>query len=243
MKTLYLILLTIIILTNGCSTRQKEGKTVEPQASDSISIIRQPYENSPNVIEYEIPVLKGSQIRHGIQKRYYQHGSLYSEIPYYYGKRNGTACTYYQAAPKTRPVVWKEQPYVNDTLHGICRRYHRDGKLQAEYEFWKGRPATGLQEFTESGKPVKLPELILSKTKIGQNYFITATLSENIKEVNYFAGDLVEGKYFPNNLKGMQVRNETGEILIPADLKHVTISAVFFTRYRNQAIISKTITW
>ena len=243
MKTAYFILFTIIIFTSGCSTRNKEVKKDDNGATDSITIIRQPYKDSPNVTEYEIPVLKGSQIRHGIQKRYYQHGSLYSEIPYYYGKRNGTAYTYYQAIPNSKPVIWKEQPYINDTLHGTCRRYHRDGKLQAEYEFKKGLPATGLQEFTESGKPVKMPELLLSKTKIGQNYFITANLSENIKEVKYFAGDLVEEKYFPDNLKGLQVRNETGEVLIPANSKHVTISAVFYTRYRNQAIISKTLTW
>jgi hypothetical protein len=54
-------------------------------------------------------------------------------------------------------------------------------------------------------------------------------------------GDLVEGKYFPESLKGLQVRNGVGEVLVPASSKSVTITAVYFSDYRNQVIISKTI--
>jgi len=241
MKTAIPLFFIFTLFLNGCSNRQKPEKQPGTTVADSIEIIQQPYENSPGVTEYEIPVLRGTKIRHGIQKRYYQHGSLYSEIPYVRGKRNGTAFTYYQAVPGVKPVVWKEQPYVNDTLHGICKRYHRSGKIQAEYEYKKGLAAVGITEFTESGKPVKTPELILSKAKTGQYYFISAKLSDNTKNVNYYLGDLVEGKYFPENLKGLQVRNGVGEVLVPADSKSVTITAVYFSDYRNQVILSKTI--
>lgn len=237
-----ILFFTIIWLIHSCSGGQKKAPSGQKHGvQDSIVVIKKAYENNPGATEYEIPVFRGTNMRHGIQKRYYVHGSVYSEIPYTYGKKNGNAYTYYQAALGAKPVIWKEQPYVNDTLHGTCRRFHRDGRLQAEYEYNKGLPGTGLREFNESGNPVALPKLILNKSKTGEYYFITARLDKKMKEVNYYLGPLVEGKYFPSGLKGLQVKGETGEILVPVTAGKVTVTAVFFTKYGNQAIISSSI--
>jgi hypothetical protein len=243
----YQILSAIIILFFGCNNQQtgQQQETVnsKPATNEGISVITRLYENSATAVEYEIPVIKGTNIRHGVQKRYYKHGSLYSEIPYLAGKRNGVAYTYYPVAGKAEPVIWKEQPYVNDILEGICKRYHRDGRLQAEYEYKNGMPATGLKEYYQSGNPVKLPDLILNKARTLENYYVTARLSDGSKNVDYFIGDLIEGKYLPENLKGLQVVQGTGEILLPLDTKTATITAVKFTDYKNRYIVSKSITF
>ncbi|MBN1986558.1 MAG: hypothetical protein JW761_09660 [Prolixibacteraceae bacterium] len=242
MKPKFIIPFLLSFMLFNCNQPQKE--TIKKDSvPDGISVIKKPYKNSPNVIEYEIPVVKGTDIKHGIQKRYYQHGSLYSEIPYLAGKRNGIAYTYYPVTGNAEPVVWKEQPYKDNQLDGICKRYHSDGKLQAEYEYKNGLPATGLKEFYQSGNPVKLPGLILNKTRTANHYYVTARLSDGTKNVDYFIGDLVEGKYLPENLKALQVVNGEGEILVPLTTKKITITAVTFTDYQNRHIVSKSITF
>ncbi len=240
-----LALLFIVFILGGCNKpkpQQEESFELKP-ASEGMTIVTRLYENSTTAVEYEIPVIKGTQIKHGIQKRYYQHGSLYSEIPYVAGNRVGIAYTYYPAAAKEEPIVWKEQPYVNNNLEGICKRYHRDGSLQAEYEYKNGLPAIGLKEYYQSGTQVKQPDLLLSKSRAGKYYLIKSRLSNNKKNVDYFIGDLIEGKYLPNNLKGLQVKNGTGEILLPLNTRKVTITAVMQTSYQNQYIASKTLSF
>ena len=241
MKLYKFILFFIIILTSCINKPQNTTSENNESSNDSIQVIKEPYKNNPNVVEYEIPVFKGTKMRHGIQNRFYLHGSLYSQIPYVYGKREGTAFTYYPSHSDIKPAVWKEQPYVNNELNGICKRYHENGKLQAEYEYKNGLPSIGMKEFYESGKPVKLPDLILTKSRIADGYYISARLANNSKKVDFYIGNLVEGKYLPEGLKGMQVKNGLGEIVVSNSSKSITVSAVYITRYRNKCIISKTI--
>ncbi len=241
MKT-YRLLLLISIVFCSC-VNQTEAPNDSDSENEGIDIITKLYENSKTAIEYEIPVAKGTTIKHGTQKRFYQSGSLYSEINYVAGNREGTAYTYYPVGKNEDPLVWKEQSYVNNKLEGICKRYHRNGKLQAEYEYKKGLPATGLKEYYQSGNPVNLPDLVLNKAKTLDNYYISAKLTDGTKDVDYYIGELIEGKYLPENLKGLQVVNGLGEILVPLDTKKVTITAVMFTDYDNRYIVSKSLTF
>jgi len=242
MKTYLTILFPLVILLCNCITKPKNVVSENTNAlKDSIQIRKLNYKNSPTVIEYEIPVLKGTEIRHGIQKRFYLHGSLYSTIPYNHGKREGTAFTFYPGISDGKLAVWKEQPYVNHKLEGICKRFHKNGKLQAEYEYKNGNPAIGTKEFSESGKPVIMPDLILTKSKLADGYYVTARLSNNSQKVDYYIGELIEGKYLPKGLKGLQVKKGLGEIVIYNNTKSVTITAVYITKYRNKCLISKAI--
>lgn len=238
MKTKYIIAFLLFFSLFSCN-QTKKGIPNNETAQDSVTIITQAFKNSPNVIELEVPVLRGTQTKHGVQKRFYLHGSLYSEIPYKNGNRNGIALTYYPGTKDAKPIVWKEQPYINNKLEGICRRYHQNGKLQAEYEYKNGLPATGLKEYYQSGNPVKFPDLTLKYVRTADNYFITAKLTNGSKKVDFFIGDLVEGKYLPKTLKGLQVVNGVGEILVPLSAKEVTITALNSTDYSNSYIISK----
>ncbi|HBL77328.1 MAG TPA: hypothetical protein DD458_19030 [Prolixibacteraceae bacterium] len=192
-------------------------------------------------MEYEIPILKGTNLRHGIQKRYYSHGSLYSEIPYVRNERSGIAYTYYKAYKGEKPAVWKEQPYVNGKLNGICKRYYENGKIQAEYEYKDGMPAVGLKEYSESGGDIKLPELSVKSAPTERYYYVTAQLSKPVNKIIYYTGELVEGRFMPENLKKMQERDGTAEILIPKDVAKVTVVATFNTRLSNECILAKTI--
>lgn len=189
-------------------------------------------------IKYEISVVKGTAIIQGIQKRYYLHGSLYSTIPYIAGKKQGVAYTYYPSSLDSQPQVWKEQAYEDDQLHGICKRYHRDGTLQAEYEYKNGLRAVGLKEYSESGKEIDNPKLLLTKHRVATGYLIEARLSDKYANVNYFIGELEEGRYLPKKMKVLQTRNDVGEIVVSQTSGTVTITAEYSTRYRNRGVVS-----
>ena len=241
MKLSFFTVILLFVLAS-CTTRPKtqDAETVNAEP-DSIQIIQKLYKNTTDLIEYEIPVLRGTSMKHGIQKRFYRHGSLYSAIPYDHGMKVGTAYTYYPAAEGVKPVVWKEQSYKKNVLNGACKRYHKDGILQAEYEYKNGNPAIGLKEYSQSGKAIKQLTLILSANRTATGYYVTARLSNNTKKVDFFIGKSVEGKYLPDGLKGLQVKNGLGEIIVDASKKKVTITAVYMSRYRNRCLVSKTI--
>jgi len=137
--------------------------------------------------------------------------------------------------------VWKEQNYNNNKLDGVCKRYHQNGNLQAEYEYKNGNPAIELKEFSQSGKAIKQPSLILNSMRTATGYYVTARLSNNKENVDYFIGNLIEGKYLPDGLKGLQVKNGLGEIVVDTSKKKVTITAAYTSRYRNRCLVSKTI--
>ncbi|MDX8339249.1 hypothetical protein SLH46_08665 [Draconibacterium sp. IB214405] len=239
-RIIYCFSALLLILMACNSTPQKSEEQPASGEDDGIQVVRKPYRNSEQ-IEYEIPVVKGTQIKHGIQKRYYLHGSLYSTIPYVAGEKQGVAYTYYKASLEEEPQVWKEQPYENNVLHGVCKRYHQDGALQAEYEYKNGLRAVGLKEYRENGKEIKQPELIVTKYRVAQGYYIAAQLSDNNKNVDYFIGELVEGKYLPAKPKALQVRSGIGEIVLEQTSGKVTITAEYSTRYRNKGVVTASV--
>ncbi|HYQ57734.1 MAG TPA: hypothetical protein VEP89_10345 [Draconibacterium sp.] len=239
MRQVLLGFITIVLFAGSCTPNKQKNEqdTATQVEDDGIQVIKRFFRNSDR-IEYEIPVVKGTTIKHGVQKRYYLYGSLYSIIPYVAGKKQGVAYTYYQAALDKEPQVWKEQPYEDDQLNGTCKRYHRDGTLQAEYEYKEGLRAVGLKEFSESGKAIIQPDLLLSKHKIPAGYLIVARLSDDDKNADYYIGELVEGKYMPKNMKGLQNRNGVSETVVKETSGTVTITAEYSTRYRNRGVVS-----
>ncbi len=242
MKINLFLLIFALAFLFSCTIRPKNVPVqIEKAVDDSIQVVYQPYKGTQDLIEYEIPILRGTKIKHGVQKRFYRNGSLYSSIPYEKGKRQGTAYTYYQSAEGFEPKVWKEQLYEDNMLNGICKRYHDDGTLQAEYEYKNGNPALGLKEYSKNGKEITQPTLILTATRAATGYYVTAQLSKKMSNTDYFIGNLTEGKYMPRGLKGLQIKNGVGQIIVDASKKKVTITAVYTTRYRNKCLISKTI--
>ncbi|QIA08573.1 toxin-antitoxin system YwqK family antitoxin [Draconibacterium halophilum] len=241
MKRMVYCLFVVLLFMAACNFKtSKNTANSEEEQDNGLEVRQQPFRNSDQV-EYEISVVKGTTIKHGIQKRYYLHGSLYSAIPYIAGEKQGIAYTYYQAALGNEPQIWKEQPYENNELNGTCKRYHRDGALQAEYDYKNGLRAVGLKELTESGKDIEQPKLLLSKHRVPAGYLIQARLSDDYNNVDYFIGDLVEEKYLPKKMKTLQTRNEVGEIVVSQTSGTVTITAEYSTRYRNKGVVSKSI--
>lgn len=234
------------LFTTSCfnkSAKQEATGKDEVNANDSTEILRAVFKTNKKKIEYEVSVRKGTKIKHGIQKRFYPHGSLYSKINYKDGKKSGMAYTYYQEYSGAEPKVWKAQPYTDSKLNGICKRYHKNGKIQAEYEYYKGYPAIGLKEWKESGDPVKLPRLKISKEVINHQTYLSVKMSNNAKSVKYYEGNLLDGKYVTKNIIPLSTKNGVGEFTIPhtSTKKSVTIIALISTRYRNKYYVAETV--
>lgn len=241
MKINLVIIFLVFVTFFSCNSTPNNGSAEkEKSTNDSTQVVTKYYKHS-DIIEYKIPVLKGTGIKHGSQERLYRNGSLYSSIPYTNGKKEGTAFTYYQAAEGAKPKVWKEQLYKSNMLNGMCKRYHKDGTLQAEYEYKNGLQSVGLKEYYKSGKLIKQPTLIISKQQGSNGYSVTAKLSDKTAKVNYFIGALEEGKYLPKGLKPLPVKNGISQSRVSSNKNSVTITAVYSTRYNNKGIVSKTI--
>ncbi len=235
----------VAVFFNSCfliNSKQEVAET-DVNANDSLEVVNVPFKHNPKKIEYEIQVLKGTKVIHGVKKRFYEHGSMYSQIPYKKGKKHGTAYTYYQEYKGGKPNIWKEQPYTEGKLDGVCHRYHRNGKMQSEYEYKKGLPEIGLKEWKESGEEVKLPKLIVTKEIVNHQIHIKARMSNKAKNVKYYSGKLVEGKYVPKNQVPLLTKNGIGELTVPhtSTQKSVTVTAILNTRYRNTYYTAKTI--
>ena len=235
-----------LIVTSSCfnqSEKKNSASKNEVSVNDTTEILKAPFKNNRNKVEYEVSVKKGTKIKHGIQTRFYDHGSVYSKINYKNGKKNGMAYTYYPEYKDAEPKVWKEQPYIEGKLSGICKRYHKNGKLQAEYEYYEGFPAIGLKEWKETGDPINLPTLKVNKEVINHQTYLSASMSNNAKNVKYYEGTLLNGKYVTKNIIPLLTKDGVGELTIPhtSNKKNVTIIAMLSTRYRNTYYVAQTV--
>ncbi|TKG94484.1 hypothetical protein EYV94_11065 [Puteibacter caeruleilacunae] len=244
MKLLNILLLSAIVAMVGCvSKSSKTAEDAEANANDTISIVTRKFANNPKKVEYEIPVITKSGKRHGVQKRYYAAGSLYSLTPYEFNIRQGVKKTFHPAYKGQTPVVWKEEPYVNGKRDGICKRYYKDGKLWAEYPYKKGLIGIGLVEYTNVGKVRKQPTIVLTKSTDGGFLKVKARMSNKTKQVEFFNGFLVEDKYMPEGMKKIQTKSGVGTMLIPTTNipNFVTVVAKVKTRDRHTLILKKTL--
>lgn len=145
---------------------------------------------------------EGETIRQGESIRYTENGKVASQMNYMNNKREGKCFIYH-----SNGLVWKEQVYQNGKLNGLCKRFDRYGKLSAEYEYKQGMPGIGLKEYTNLEKLRKQPVLKIEKIdliKTANKYILKFSLdgkgAKRYKQVKYYAGELAEGKYLPENM-------------------------------------------
>ena len=133
------------------------------------------------------------------------------------GKKEGSRITYHSTGK-----VYKDQPYINNKLSGVCKRYDRQGRITAEYPYNNGMVGIGLVEYTNLGKKRPVPVIsIVKKDEIKSNgrykliLSLTGKGSERVKSVQFYQGKLIEGKYFHKNLSpARNLSSKRGEIVI-----------------------------
>ncbi len=234
MKILTISLLAILMTLSSCdfilgdAAKKVKKEAKESKNPDGTTIKKKHFNGDPNSpVEWKVSVKvndQGETVRHGESIRYSKTGKVYERINYVENKKEGKRYTYHSTGK-----VWKEQSYVNGKLDGICKRYDREGKITAEYNYKKGFPGVGLKEYTNLGKERAQPVLKVQKVdevRTANRYKLKLSIGgENVKRyksVEYYMGDLIEGKYFHKNMKNAKSISKTkGEFSFGVPKGHV----------------------
>jgi hypothetical protein len=206
-------------------------------------------------------------LRNGLSKNYDEKGRLVSSAEFVndvyegwmlnYNPENGkiTAKALYKNNNQDGPAIlnytdgslYREMFYVDGRVDSIVRTYWADGKLQAEVYFRKGNPAIGLKEFDKKGNPVQQPTLVIKEINqlaLLNRIQLIVSLSDGSQKVDYYAGDLVDEKYFSDNLIKMKDKDgvatmdfvvERGRTL----MKEVSVIARKRTEFGNTLLLHK----
>nr|WP_321450325.1 hypothetical protein [uncultured Carboxylicivirga sp.] len=223
MKKLTYILALSVLFLSGCQffAPETQTKTTGEKNADGTVIRKKHFNDDPSApVEWEVSmkmVPDGPAIKEGISKRYYKTGKLAEVFNYVNNKKEGLRTTYHGNGK-----VYKEQMYKDNRLDGTCKRYDRDGNLVAEYEYKAGLIGVGLKEYTNLGKVRTAPVLSINEQnniRTKNNYIITCSLTgegaDRIKSVEFFQGDLIEGKYYHKNLTPLRPISSTkGQLTI-----------------------------
>jgi antitoxin component YwqK of YwqJK toxin-antitoxin module len=171
---------------------------------------------SDGTLKSEIQVKNG--MRNGITKNYDERGRLASTAELVDDKYEGwminynpennkiTARALYKNDLQNGPAtlyysdgqLYREMTYVDGRVDSIVKTYWPGGKLQAEVFFKKGEPSIGLKEYDKNGLPVKQPTIVikeLDQLSLFNKIEIRISLSDKTRKVEFYKGELKEGKY------------------------------------------------
>jgi antitoxin component YwqK of YwqJK toxin-antitoxin module len=219
MKKQLLISGTVLMIL-GFSCSQKNKDTVYEYYSDG-------------TLKSEIKVKNG--MRNGITKNYDEKGRLISTAELVNDKYEGwminynpnnnkvTARAMYRDDQQNGPAtlyysdgeLYREMNYVDGRVDSIVKTYWPGEKLQAEVYFKMGQPGTGLKEYDKNGNPVKQPTIVIKEVdqlSLFNKIELKIFLSDRSKDVDFYKGELLDGKYLHAKTPMIFSRNGTASL-------------------------------
>jgi hypothetical protein len=248
MKTFDKILVFILFIAflSGCTGKSASKKETQVQG-DSITIpdtgytgIKR-YMNGKTLFK-EVTFKNG--IRNGLMKTFYQTGQVRQTFWYENGLREDSSKWYFQEGQ-----VFRSTPYKKDTIDGIQKQYYRTGRLKAKIGYSKGLRTTYFQEFTSEGKLVSgYPTLVTNfkdEYKSKGIYRILLEISDKSTGVKYYRDNLNNGMFDTAHCEPIKTIKGTGIL----DLKktgspkpaHVSVIAEILTNFGNKYLLYKKI--
>lgn len=158
------------------------------------------------------------KLKNGIEKKYYEDGSLLSEVIYVHGKKEGLAKNFSQSGK-----VLVEIQFKKDLKEGVAKKYYPTGRLERETEYQEGKksgdrksyfkngnisstrsylndwPGNDLMEYYKSGKLIESSPFsyeIINEDRRSGVMLVQFSFDEKVKKPTFFFGELKEGKYF-----------------------------------------------
>ena len=213
------------IIMSAC---QPNHSSAPSTSSVEIKTEYYPNEKVASKIAYENGEMNGPAFM------YRKNGKLNYKLTYKNGLKQGEEIRYYEDES-----IYRVRPYVNGNLTGIEKRYYRNGNVMTEQEYKDGMPGTYLKEYYRNGNEVTgYPRLILQARHIpnmGNEILVTASLSEPVKNVTFYVGELIEDKYLPGYLIPITKENGKGLVILASSYsgKKVHVIAKILTERRG----------
>jgi len=184
-------------------------------------------------------------IKDGLCKNYYDDGRLKTTIIYRNNIKADTSKWYYPEGG-----VYRATPYKNGKVDGIQKKYYKNGRLQAELPYSNGFRKPGLKEYFEDGR--ELTSSVKIVAEINDSYYkshskirVILKLSNDSKNVEFYKGTLSDGAFNPDKCKKVTISSGMGYFELTTDpvngRGYVDVIAVYSSRFRNKAIITKRI--
>lgn len=175
--------------------------------------------------------------KHGEALDYYDSGDLRARIEYVEGAKDGLATWYYDGEN-----VFRINTYKNDLKNGLQQKFYKNGNKLSELEFLNEYPGVGLKEWKENGDQRVLGNYIKVYKKGLRLY---AEMSSGQSNVQFYYGELSEGKFLNNKLRDISGSNGVAELPFEQikDTKNIVITARYKTYLKNDRVVSTTVKW
>ncbi|MEO7989689.1 MAG: hypothetical protein ABI663_09125 [Chryseolinea sp.] len=187
-----LIAVSALFFTSCNSSKSDNSSSV-----DSVNnVLKTKYSNgAPRA---EIPYKNGK--RNGKATEFYLTGKVFQETDYVNGMKHGFARKYYEDG-----VLLQETSYDSNRVQGIQKKYRKDGMLASEAPYFHGAECIGLKEYFLNGTlKEEYPTIVIRPEDYlysQKEYRLVLTMSEKLKDVTYYEGDLTDDKYIGGNMK------------------------------------------
>ena len=229
----------LIVFLLSCN--QQDTKTGDITANtrirgDETRIIKNYHEGK---LQSEFPMQNG--LKKGIGKIYYENGKLSSVCNYTNNLKNGIEEKYYYEG-----LLYRTREYTEGKINGLEKRYYRNGQLKTVVSYKNDMPGTGLMEYHRDGSiSEEYPEFtydIIHDRDYERQKLLIFYFKGYSKNVYFYQGKLVEGRYFDSSTDPCPIRNGKGEIgFYPDSHGEITISAKCITSNLAPYIIEKKI--
>lgn len=253
----YIVLMMLVFAFSSCDLVTKGIKALSKNNQDKeitkVDTTSSEIKNGSKKFYYPTGELKSivnyeNNKKVGISITYYKTGEKQYEIPYQDGKKQGIVKWFYKNGK-----LYRETEYHNGKINGFQKKYWENGKLKSEMLFKEDKPAIGLKEFNNKGVEKSVPSIQVEKVNLlatSGNYVIKFRLSNGRKKVQFYQGELIEGKYFVVNgvsrIMEIETNNGVGEVsfMIPKGYQlenDFHLIALETTAYQNDRVLFKTI--
>ena len=245
------LLISVLLLLNSCdfiTSKSKELKNSKVVVAEKTTVSK--VKNGKKKYHFATGELKSiveykDNKKIGVSETFYKTGEKQYSIPYLDGMKHGVVKWYYKDGN-----VYRETNYKRGKKDGSQKKFWENGKLKSELFYKRNLLSVGLKEISKSGKEkltpyIKVEKINLMKTK--EEYVLRFRLSNGRKNVKFYQGKLIEGKFFPEKggrgFKELETKSGVGELRMAVSKgsnidKQIPIIAMESTAYQNKRVLS-----